>query len=173
MARRGVAGLLDGLLANVALQLALPSLYAVLARSLLRGIRRPVIVVDGTGGGSPAFYILTAAPCFHERALALYSRNFMLWQERSRRILESAGSRNISRPKQSPMRLVARRCSLQVDISSRVLLLVAALATVVLHMVELAARRRKLAACTSWCLARFCAKPSQTLQQLHAQRALP
>ena len=100
---RGVAGLLDGgqlwltalgrclpgrtsdkhrikaadrLLGNVALQLALPSLYAVLARFLLRGIRRPVIVVDWTGGGSSAFYILTAALCFHGRALALYSRTF-------------------------------------------------------------------------------------------------
>ena len=41
----------DRLLGNVALQLALPSLYAVLARFLLRGIRRPVIVVDWTGGG--------------------------------------------------------------------------------------------------------------------------
>lgn len=66
----------DRLLGNVGLQLALPSLYAVLARFLLRGIRRPIIVVDWTGGGSSAFYILTAALCFHGRALAIYSRTF-------------------------------------------------------------------------------------------------
>ena len=54
----------------------MPSLYAVLARFLLRGVRRPIIVVDWTGGGSSAFYILTAALCFHGRALTLYSRTF-------------------------------------------------------------------------------------------------
>jgi hypothetical protein len=66
----------DRLLGSTAIQLALPAIYAVLARFLLRRLRRPLIVVDWTGGGSSAFYILTAALCFQGRALAIYSRTF-------------------------------------------------------------------------------------------------
>jgi len=66
----------DRLLGNAAIQLALPAIYAVLARFMLRKQRRPVIAVDWTGGGSSAFYILTAALCFQGRALPLYSRTF-------------------------------------------------------------------------------------------------
>jgi hypothetical protein len=43
---------------------------------LLRRIRRPVILIDWTGGGSSAFYILCATLCFRGRALPLCSRTF-------------------------------------------------------------------------------------------------
>lgn len=66
----------DRLLGNPAIQLKLLDLYAVLARFLLRRIPRPVILVDWTASGSPAFYILTASLCFRGRALAIYSRTF-------------------------------------------------------------------------------------------------
>src|SRR5688500_3492895 len=48
----------DRLLGSAAIQRALPKIYAVLATFLLRRIRRPVILIDWTGGGSSAFYIL-------------------------------------------------------------------------------------------------------------------
>ena len=66
----------DRLLGNSAIQHATLGLYAVLARFLLRQIRRPVILVDWTGGGSSAFYILSAQLCFQGRAVAIYSRTF-------------------------------------------------------------------------------------------------
>jgi hypothetical protein len=66
----------DRLLGSAAIQRALPELYAVLASFLLRRIRRPVILIDWTGGGSSAFYILCASLCFHGRALPLWSRTF-------------------------------------------------------------------------------------------------
>jgi len=66
----------DRLLGNAAIQRALPKLYAVLAALLLRRIRRPIILIDWTGGGSSAFYILCASLCFRGRALPLWSRTF-------------------------------------------------------------------------------------------------
>jgi hypothetical protein len=66
----------DRLLGSAAIQQARTQLYAVLAGLLLRHIRRPVILVDWTGGGSSAFYILSAKLCFQGRALSIYSRTF-------------------------------------------------------------------------------------------------
>jgi hypothetical protein len=66
----------DRLLGSAAIQRALPKFYAVLATFLLRRIRRPVILIDWTGGGSSAFYILCASLCFRGRALPLWSRTF-------------------------------------------------------------------------------------------------
>lgn len=66
----------DRLLGNAAIQRALPKFYAVLAGFLLRRIRRPVILIDWTGGGSSAFYILCATLSFRGRALPLWSRTF-------------------------------------------------------------------------------------------------
>lgn len=66
----------DRLLGSPAIQRATVQLYAVLARFLLRRIRRPLILVDWTGGGSSAFYILSAKLCFQGRALSIYSRTF-------------------------------------------------------------------------------------------------
>jgi hypothetical protein len=66
----------DRLLGNAAVQLALPKLGAALATFLLRRIRRPVILIDWTGGGSSAFYILCASLRFRGRALPLWSRTF-------------------------------------------------------------------------------------------------
>jgi hypothetical protein len=66
----------DRLLGSPAIQLALPKWYAVLAHFLLRSIRQPLILVDWTGGGSSAFYILTATLAFEGRGLAIYSRTF-------------------------------------------------------------------------------------------------
>jgi hypothetical protein len=66
----------DRLLGSPAIQQATVRFYAVLARFLLRAVRRPVILVDWTGGGSSAFYILSAKVCFQGRALSLYSRTF-------------------------------------------------------------------------------------------------
>ena len=66
----------DRLLGSAAVQRALPKIYAVLATFLLRRVRRPVILIDWTGGGSSAFYILCATLCFRGRSLPLWSRTF-------------------------------------------------------------------------------------------------
>jgi hypothetical protein len=66
----------DRLLGSAAIQRALPKFYAVLAAFLLRRIRRPVILIDWTGGGSSAFYILCASLSFRGRALPIWSRTF-------------------------------------------------------------------------------------------------
>jgi hypothetical protein len=66
---------IDRLAGSAAVQMAVPRLYAALAKFLLAGIRRPVILVDWTGGG-PAFYILSAKLCFRGRALSICSRTF-------------------------------------------------------------------------------------------------
>jgi hypothetical protein len=66
----------DRLLGSPAIQRATSQLYGILAKFLLRQIRRPVIVVDWTGGGSSAFYILSAKLCFRGRALSIYSQTF-------------------------------------------------------------------------------------------------
>lgn len=67
---------IDRLLGNPAIQRALPQICAVLAALLLRRIRRPIILIDWTGGGSSAFAILSAKLCFRGRALPLWSRTF-------------------------------------------------------------------------------------------------
>lgn len=66
----------DRLLGSPAIQQATGQLCAVLAKFLLRKLHRPVILIDWTGGGSSAFYILSAQLCFRGRSLALYSRTF-------------------------------------------------------------------------------------------------
>jgi len=65
----------DRLVGSSALQHAVPKLYAVLAAYLLRGIRRPVLLVDWTGA-HPGFYVLSAKLSFQGRALSLFSRTF-------------------------------------------------------------------------------------------------
>jgi hypothetical protein len=67
---------IDRLLGSPTLQRATIQLYAVLAAFLLRQIRRPVLLVDWTGGGSSAFHILSAQLCFRGRAVAIFSRTF-------------------------------------------------------------------------------------------------
>jgi hypothetical protein len=67
---------IDRLLGSSAIQRAIPKLYAVLAALILQKIRRPVILVDWTGGGSSAFYILSATLCFRGRGLLILSRTF-------------------------------------------------------------------------------------------------
>jgi hypothetical protein len=66
----------DRLLGSPAIQRATIELSATLAAFLLRQIRRPVILVDWTGGGSSAFYILSASLAFCGRSLPLWSRTF-------------------------------------------------------------------------------------------------
>lgn len=66
---------IDRLVGSAAIQSAVPKLYAVLTKFLLRRIQRPVILVDWTGSG-PSFYILSAKLCFRGRALSIYSRTF-------------------------------------------------------------------------------------------------
>lgn len=66
----------DRLLGSPAIQRATLELSATLAAFLLRKIRRPVILVDWTGGGSSAFYILSASLAFCGRSLPLWSRTF-------------------------------------------------------------------------------------------------
>lgn len=66
---------IDRLVGSAAIQNAVPRLYAALATFLLRGIARPVILVDWTGA-EPGFYILSAKLCFRGRALSIFSRTF-------------------------------------------------------------------------------------------------
>jgi hypothetical protein len=66
----------DRLLGSAAVQRALPKVYAILAKFLLRQIQRPIILIDWTGGGSSNFYILCATLSFRGRALPLWSRTF-------------------------------------------------------------------------------------------------
>ena len=66
----------DRLLGSSAIQRSLPKFYAALAAFLLRGIERPVILIDWTGGGSSHFHVLCASLCFRGRALPLWSRTF-------------------------------------------------------------------------------------------------
>jgi hypothetical protein len=66
----------DRLLGSPAIQAAIGRLSGVLAGFLLRKIRRPIILVDWTGGGSSAFYILSAKLCFRGRALSIYSHTY-------------------------------------------------------------------------------------------------
>jgi len=65
----------DRLVGSAAIQRALPELYGALALTLLRGIARPCILVDWTGGGSK-FYILSAKLCFKGRAISIFSKTF-------------------------------------------------------------------------------------------------
>jgi hypothetical protein len=66
----------DRFLGSPAIHRASGQLCAVLATFLLRKLRRPVILIDWTGGGSSAFYVLSAQLCFRGRSLAFYSRTF-------------------------------------------------------------------------------------------------
>jgi hypothetical protein len=67
---------MDRLLGSPAIQRASHDLCAVLAAFLLRRSHRPVILVDWTGGGSSAFYILSASLAFAGRSLPVWSRTF-------------------------------------------------------------------------------------------------
>jgi hypothetical protein len=66
---------IDRLLGGAGLQSSVPLLYAALARLLLRGIARPVILVDWTGI-DPGFAVLSAKLIFRGRALSIFSRTF-------------------------------------------------------------------------------------------------
>lgn len=65
----------DRLVGSPAIQGASLRLYGALATFLLRGVRRPVILVDWTGA-DPGFAVLSAKLCFRGRALSLFSRTF-------------------------------------------------------------------------------------------------
>lgn len=65
----------DRLVGNAALQGSVLLFYAALTKLLLRGIRRPIVLVDWTGA-DPGFAILSATLCFRGRALTLFSRTF-------------------------------------------------------------------------------------------------
>jgi hypothetical protein len=66
----------DRLLGSPKIQTAAPQLCGVLARFLLRRIRRPIILVDWTASGCSAFHILSATLCFSGRGLPIWSRTF-------------------------------------------------------------------------------------------------
>src|SRR5215471_13425029 len=66
---------IDRLIGNAAVQSSLSKLYAALAAMILRGIRRPVILVDWTGA-DPGFAVLSAKLSFRGRALTIFSRTF-------------------------------------------------------------------------------------------------
>jgi hypothetical protein len=66
---------IDRLVGSAGLQSSVPLLYAALARLLLRGIQRPVILVDWTGA-DPGFAVLSAKLSFRGRALTIFSRTF-------------------------------------------------------------------------------------------------
>jgi hypothetical protein len=66
---------IDRLVGSAGLQSSVPLLYAALARLLLRGIQRPVILVDWTGA-DPGFAVLSAKLSFRGRALSIFSRTF-------------------------------------------------------------------------------------------------
>lgn len=66
---------IDRLLGNASIQRSSPMIYAALAGMLLRGIRRPTLLVDWTGA-DPGFGVLSAKLSFRGRALTLFSRTF-------------------------------------------------------------------------------------------------
>lgn len=66
---------IDRLIGNAKLQSSVPAVYAALAAVVLRGIRRPVILVDWTGA-DPGFAVLSAKIAFRGRALTIFSRTF-------------------------------------------------------------------------------------------------
>jgi hypothetical protein len=66
---------IDRLAGNPGIQGEVSRLYAALAGLLVRGIRRPVILVDWTGA-DPGFAVLSAKLSFRGRALTLFSRTF-------------------------------------------------------------------------------------------------
>ena len=65
----------DRFVGNAAIQAARLRIYAVLARFLLRAIKRPIILVDWTGA-EPGFYVLSAKVAFEGRALTILSRAY-------------------------------------------------------------------------------------------------
>jgi hypothetical protein len=66
---------IDRLVGSAGLQSSVPLMYAALARLLLRGIRRPIILVDWTGA-DPGFAVLSAQVSFRGRGLVIFSRTF-------------------------------------------------------------------------------------------------
>ncbi len=66
---------IDRFVGSPAVQASVVQLYAVLAKALLRHIRRPVVLVDWTGI-DPRFGVLTATLSFRGRALPLFARTF-------------------------------------------------------------------------------------------------
>jgi hypothetical protein len=66
---------IDRLVGSAGVQSSVALLYAALARLLLRGIRRPIILVDWTGA-DPGFAVLSAQLSFRGRALPIFSRTF-------------------------------------------------------------------------------------------------
>jgi len=65
----------DRLVGSQELHRQTPTLYRALASWLLRGITRPVVIVDGTGAG-PGRHVLSAALSFDGRALPIYSQAY-------------------------------------------------------------------------------------------------
>jgi hypothetical protein len=66
---------IDRLVGNAKLQSSVAEAYAALAGLMLRGIQRPVILVDWTGA-DPGFAVLSAKLAFRGRALTIFSRAF-------------------------------------------------------------------------------------------------
>jgi hypothetical protein len=66
---------IDRLVGNAKVQGSVSAVYAALATVVLRGIRRPVILVDWTGA-DPGFAVLSAKLAFRGRALTIFSRTF-------------------------------------------------------------------------------------------------
>jgi hypothetical protein len=66
----------DRLVGSKELHSQIPTLYRALAGWLLRGITRPVVLVDGTGVG-PGRHVLTAALSLDGRALPIYSQAYL------------------------------------------------------------------------------------------------
>jgi hypothetical protein len=65
----------DRFLGSAAIQVAVPKMYAALAKLLLQLTPRPVLLVDWTGAES-GFYVLSAKIAFSGRALSILSRTY-------------------------------------------------------------------------------------------------
>jgi Transposase DDE domain len=65
----------DRFLGSPKLRMALPQIYAAVARFLLYSVDRPVVLVDWTGGES-GHYVLSAKVAFFGRALSIFSRSY-------------------------------------------------------------------------------------------------
>jgi len=65
----------DRFLGSSAMQKAIPRVYAALASFLLRSVKRPVLLVDWTGGES-GHHVLSAKIAFAGRALSILSRAY-------------------------------------------------------------------------------------------------
>ena len=65
----------DRFVGSAAMQMAIPQMYRALATFLLRSTKRPVVLVDWTGGES-GFWVLSAKIAFAGRALSILSRSY-------------------------------------------------------------------------------------------------